>query len=159
MEAARDPLALFFLGVQCSRAGLAPLRLEPFHHRVEGVLERADLAAAVDGHALAAAQHVGLFHPAGEPLERPEQRPQDQPVHDDHQGEAAEQVDDLAQRRVLADSEGRECEHEDPGEQDRGVCEEDAPEQRHVTAGAVRQPHPSAAGAEGRPRRGRGLCS
>src|SRR4051794_7375373 len=55
VEAARDPLPLFFLGVQCSCAGLTSLRLEAFHHPVEGLLERADLAAAVDGHALATA--------------------------------------------------------------------------------------------------------
>jgi hypothetical protein len=74
VEAAGDPLPLFFLRVQSSCASLAPLRLEPFHHPVEGVLERADLADALCGHALATAQHVGLFHPVGEPLERPELR-------------------------------------------------------------------------------------
>src|SRR6478609_6795274 len=48
VKAARDPLSFFFLRVQCSCARLAPLGLKPFHHRVEGALERADLAGAVD---------------------------------------------------------------------------------------------------------------
>ena len=131
VQAAGEPLALLFLRLEGVRAGVAAFLLQPVEHPVEGLFKRADLANAVDRQALSAAKDVGGLHALGEPLERPEQMPQQKAVDDHHDKEGAEQDDQVEQCPVLVQRSREDDEHQRSDDQDRGVRREHTPEQRH----------------------------
>ena len=130
MEVARDPQPLGLLGRERAAAALAPLRLEPVEHLVEGADDRDHLDAALLGEPLPRPQQVDRPHPLDEPVDGGERRPQQQEVGRQHHDEPDDEVERLHDRDRGVDPAGREREQEDSGEQQSRVDREDTPEER-----------------------------